>query len=117
MDKFKIISSLIFAALAILLTACLLSGCSSSTELFEPIKSEDKIIGSVQCNFYSMTYLGAGRISKKNKAQAYIELMKEAKKLYQEDVDVKNIMVAYVGISIEHANEFTANGTVVLVKK
>jgi hypothetical protein len=41
--------------------------------------------------------------------------MKEAKKLYQGNIDVKNISVAYVGIDLEHSNEFTANGMVVLI--
>ncbi|MDR2839696.1 MAG: hypothetical protein LBV75_00295, partial [Paludibacter sp.] len=82
MNKFNVILSIIFVVVAGIVSVCLLSGCSTSNELFKPINSGEKIIGSVQCNFYSMTYLGAGRISKKNKAQAYIELMKEAKKLY-----------------------------------
>jgi hypothetical protein len=56
------------------------SGCKSN-ELFLP-NSGEKVIDTVQCNFYSTTYLGAGRISSKNKTQAHIELLKEAKKLY-----------------------------------
>ncbi|GHT17744.1 hypothetical protein FACS189429_2530 [Bacteroidia bacterium] len=80
-----------------------------------PTQAGEKIIGSVQCNFYSTTYLGAGRISAKNKTQAHIELLKEAKKLYAGNIDVKNISVAYVGISVEYGNEFTASGTVVLL--
>jgi hypothetical protein len=115
MNKFNVISMVVFAVLAGILSVCLFSGCASSNELFRPTKSGENIIGSVQCNFYSMTYLGAGRILKKNKTQAYIELMKEAKKLYQGNIDVKNISVAYVGINVEHGNEFTANGIVVLI--
>jgi hypothetical protein len=63
-----------------------------------------------------MTYLGAGRISRSNKQQAYIELMKEANKTYQGKFDIRDISIAYVGINTEHGNEFIANGTVILVK-
>jgi hypothetical protein len=117
--KFNVIFSVLILVVIGLLSACvcLLSGCTSSTALHRPANSGDKVIGSIQCNFYSMTYLGAGRISKKNKAQAYVELMKEAKKLYQGNIDVKNITVAYVGINTEHGNEFTANGSVVLISE
>jgi hypothetical protein len=105
----------IFAAFIIL--TCLLSACAKG--LYRPLTQEKSekvtIIAPVQCNFYSMTYLGAGRIAKANKEQAYIELMKEAKKQYQGNFDVKNISVAYVGINLEHGNEFTANGTVILI--
>jgi hypothetical protein len=92
-------------------------GCAS-TGPYKPLdqaEMEDiKIIGQIQCNFYSMTYLGAGRISKSNQEQAYIELLKEANKLYQENIDIRNVTVSYVGINIEHGNEFTASGTVII---
>jgi hypothetical protein len=107
---------LVISIAILLVFVGVLSSCASSNKVFRPIVNE-KVIGSVQCNFYSMTYLGAGRISKKNQAQAYIELMKEAKKTYQGNIDVKNITAAYVGISVEHGNEFTANGMVVEVEK
>jgi hypothetical protein len=62
-----------------------------------------------------MTYLGAGRISKANQEQAYIELMKAAKNIYQKNIDIRNITVSYIGINIEHGNDFTASGIVVLI--
>jgi hypothetical protein len=90
----------------------------SSTGPYNPITQAEmeniKVIGSIQCNFYSMTYLGAGRISRANQEQAYIELLKEANKLYQGNIDVRDVTVSYVSINIEHGNEFTANGTVIL---
>jgi hypothetical protein len=85
-----------------------------------PLSYEDsgrvESAGTVQCNFYSMVYLGGGRISRSNKQQAYIELMKEASKKYEGNFDIRNISIAYVGINLEHGNEFTANGTVVIEK-
>ncbi|MDR2834663.1 MAG: hypothetical protein LBV69_00480 [Bacteroidales bacterium] len=116
MNKFWVIFNVIFVVLSGILSVCLFSGCASTKNLYRPIESNEKIIASVQCDFYSMTYLGAGRISKKNKTQAYIELMKEATKKYQGHIDVKNISVAYVQLDVEHGNKFTANGVVVLIE-
>jgi hypothetical protein len=105
--------------IALVITAVLLSSCVS-TALYKPLSQAETesttILGSVQCNFYSMTYLGAGRISKANKQQAYIELMKEANKVDKGNFDIRNIAVAYVGINVEHGNEFTASGAVVVTK-
>jgi PBP1b-binding outer membrane lipoprotein LpoB len=105
--------------IALLITAVLLSSCVS-TALYKPVSQAETesmtILGSVQCNFYSMTYLGAGRISRANKQQAYIELMKEANKTYEGKFDIRNITIAHVSINVEHGNEFTANGAVVLAK-
>jgi hypothetical protein len=104
---------------ALLIMAGLFSSCVS-TAVYKPVSQAEagstETLGSVQCNFYSMTYLGAGRISRANKQQAYIELMKEANKTQQGNFDVRNIIVAYVGINTEHGNEFTANGVVIITK-
>ncbi|GHV43334.1 hypothetical protein AGMMS49546_24630 [Spirochaetia bacterium] len=108
----------------LMMTLALLAGLFSScvsTKLYKPLGREEaggvEILGPVQCNFYSMVYLGAGRISNANRQQAYIELMKEAGKTYQGNYDIRDIAVAYVGINTEHGNEFTANGSVILRKE
>jgi hypothetical protein len=109
-----------FALLAALVVCAGMFSSCVSTALYKPLSQAEwgstETVGSVQCNFYSMTYLGAGRISRANKQQAYIELMKEAGKTYQGNFDVRNISIAYVGINTEHGNEFTANGSVVFIK-
>jgi hypothetical protein len=106
------------ATILLVLLAGSVSSCVS-TNVYRPVTQKEmsgiEMSGQVQCNFYSMTYLGAGRISRSNKQQAYIELMKEASKNHQGNFDVRNITVAYVGIDTEHGNEFTANGSVVLI--
>jgi hypothetical protein len=105
---------------ALVLCAGMFSSCVS-TALYKPLSQAElestETVGSVQCNFYSMTYLGAGRISRANKQQAYIELMKEANKIYQGNFDVRDITVAYVGINTEHGNEFTATGSVIVKER
>ncbi|GHU60706.1 hypothetical protein FACS189445_0770 [Spirochaetia bacterium] len=109
-----------FMMLLTLTTVAGLAASCVSTTVYKPLTQEERggieIAGSVQCDFYSITYLGAGRISRANQQQAYIELMKEANKMYQGIFDIRDITVAYVGINTEHGNEFTANGTVVLLK-
>jgi hypothetical protein len=108
----------VLVVLLVLLTG-LLTSCVS-TKLYKPLSYEDsgkvELAGSVQCNFYTINYLGAGRISRSTKQQAYIELMKEANKTHEGNFDIRNISIAYVGINLEHGNEFTANGTVVIEK-
>jgi outer membrane lipoprotein-sorting protein len=114
MKNVRFIVMLTLALLAGLVTSCV------STAVYKPVSQAEfgstETVGSVQCNFYSMTYLGAGRISRSNKQQAYIELMKEAGKTYQGNFDIRNITVAYVGINTEQGNEFTANGSVIVLK-
>ncbi|MDR0878190.1 MAG: hypothetical protein LBN21_09065 [Treponema sp.] len=115
MKSTRFILMMALAAGALFSTSCV------STALYKPLSQTEfssmEAVGTVQCNFYAMTYLGAGQVSRSNKQQAYIELMKEANKTYQGNFDIRNITIAYVGINIEHGNEFTANGTVILPKK
>jgi hypothetical protein len=100
--------------LVVLLIGGLLASCAS-LDIYMPLNPDEEVIGSIQTNFYSMTYIGAGRIDKSNQQQAYIELMKAARNIYQGNIDIRNIIVSYVGINIEHGNEFTASGIVVLL--
>jgi hypothetical protein len=102
-----------YGILTVLFCMMLPFSCAS-TGVYIPLNQGEEVIGSIQTNFYSMTYLGAGRISKSNQEQAYIELMKVAKNIYQGNIDIRNVTVSYVGINIEHGNDFTASGVVIL---
>jgi uncharacterized membrane protein len=119
-NKYKEYMKKLGFLLSIAVVLAVFSSCASKG-LYRPLTKSEKgvtAIGSVQCNFCSMTYLGAGRIAKANQEQAYIELMKQAKETYVGSIDVRNVVVAYVGLKDNGPavnNEFTASGIVVLL--
>jgi hypothetical protein len=110
----RFISGMVLVLLVGLILSCTSTG-SSSGGVYKPLLQDDSVIGSVQNTFSTANFdrmWGAANITTAINEQAYILLLGEAKKTYQGNIDIRNVLVVYVKFEKGQAT-YNATGDVI----
>jgi hypothetical protein len=116
----KFIFSMIFIVLAGSFVSCISSTISriASAASNEPWEqkavSSDNVVGTVEIEFESLNEGYDSFIHKKTKEMAYVKLLGEAKAMFSNNVDIRNLNVTIlVKPKRNNSGVFTANGVVI----